>query len=79
MALLSLLDRATVKKFYDAAIAAGAKDNGEPGPRPNYGEHYYAAVSGLWQIATRTLTDKTQFVYDPNGNNVEACCHDPES
>lgn len=38
-------DRATVKKFYDAAIAAGAKDNGEPGARPHYHDNYYGAVS----------------------------------
>ncbi len=26
--------------FYDAAIAAGASDDGAPGPRPLYGEPY---------------------------------------
>lgn len=31
-----------VAKFYEAAIAAGAKDNGKPGPRPNYSPSYYA-------------------------------------
>ena len=36
-------DRASVKRFYDAALAAGGKDNGEPGPRPDYGPTYYAA------------------------------------
>ncbi|KAF2094271.1 Glyoxalase/Bleomycin resistance protein/Dihydroxybiphenyl dioxygenase [Rhizodiscina lignyota] len=36
-------DRATVKKFYDAAMTAGAKDNGEPGPRAHYHENYYGA------------------------------------
>jgi catechol 2,3-dioxygenase-like lactoylglutathione lyase family enzyme len=35
--------RELVHAFYDAAIAAGAKDNGPPGPRPNYGPSYYAA------------------------------------
>jgi catechol 2,3-dioxygenase-like lactoylglutathione lyase family enzyme len=35
--------REEVDAFYDAAIAAGAEDNGEPGPRPNYGPNYYAA------------------------------------
>lgn len=30
-----------VKAFYDAAIAAGGKDNGAPGPRPEYHENYY--------------------------------------
>jgi catechol 2,3-dioxygenase-like lactoylglutathione lyase family enzyme len=33
--------RAMVRAFYDAAIAAGGKDNGAPGPRPHYHEHYY--------------------------------------
>ncbi len=33
--------RAIVRAFYDAAIAAGGKDNGAPGPRPHYHEHYY--------------------------------------
>jgi catechol 2,3-dioxygenase-like lactoylglutathione lyase family enzyme len=35
--------RSTVKAFYDAAIAAGGKDNGPPGTRPIYHEHYYGA------------------------------------
>lgn len=30
-----------VQAFYDAAIAAGATDDGAPGPRPLYGEPYY--------------------------------------
>ena len=30
-----------VQAFYDAAIAAGASDDGKPGPRPLYGEPYY--------------------------------------
>jgi catechol 2,3-dioxygenase-like lactoylglutathione lyase family enzyme len=36
-------DRASVDAFYKAAMAAGGKDNGGPGPRPDYHEHYYAA------------------------------------
>jgi catechol 2,3-dioxygenase-like lactoylglutathione lyase family enzyme len=35
--------RAAVDAFYAAAIAAGGKDNGAPGPRPHYHEHYYGA------------------------------------
>jgi len=27
--------------FFDAALAAGAKDDGKPGPRPDYGKPYY--------------------------------------
>lgn len=36
-------DRATVEAFYNAALAAGAKDNGAPGLRPDYSPDYYAA------------------------------------
>lgn len=53
-------DRATVDAFYAAALAAGGKDNGAPGLRPEYHPGYYGA-----------------FVYDPDGNNVEAVFHDP--
>ena len=35
--------RATVDAFYAAALAAGGKDNGAPGLRPHYHEHYYGA------------------------------------
>jgi catechol 2,3-dioxygenase-like lactoylglutathione lyase family enzyme len=52
--------RQIVREFYNAAVAAGAKDNGEPGTRPHYHEHYYGA-----------------FVRDPDGHNIEACCHEP--
>jgi catechol 2,3-dioxygenase-like lactoylglutathione lyase family enzyme len=36
-------DRASVDAFHEAALAAGATDNGSPGPRPLYHEHYYGA------------------------------------
>ena len=36
-------DRATVAAFHEAALAAGAADNGTPGLRDHYHEHYYAA------------------------------------
>jgi catechol 2,3-dioxygenase-like lactoylglutathione lyase family enzyme len=35
--------RAEVDAFYGAALGAGGKDNGAPGPRPHYHEHYYGA------------------------------------
>ena len=35
-------DHATVDAFHDAALAAGGRDNGAPGPR-DYHEHYYGA------------------------------------
>lgn len=52
--------RAQVDAFHRAALAAGGRDNGPPGLRPDYHPHYYGA-----------------FVIDPDGNNVEAVCHDP--
>ncbi|WP_421592177.1 VOC family protein [Shinella sp. M27] len=36
-------NRAAVDAFHAAAIAAGGVDNGPPGLRLNYGQHYYAA------------------------------------
>jgi catechol 2,3-dioxygenase-like lactoylglutathione lyase family enzyme len=36
-------DRATVDGFYEAAIAAGGRDNGPPGMRPHYHANYYGA------------------------------------
>lgn len=36
-------DRATVDAFYEAAIAAGGRDNGAPGLRPKYHPNYYGA------------------------------------
>jgi catechol 2,3-dioxygenase-like lactoylglutathione lyase family enzyme len=53
-------NRAEVDAFYRAALATGGKDNGAPGVRPHYHQHYYGA-----------------FVLDPDGHNIEACCHDP--
>jgi len=53
-------NHAQVEAFYRAAIEAGGQDNGPPGPRPHYHEHYYGA-----------------FILDPDGHNVEACCHEP--
>ena len=51
--------RALVDKFYAAAMAAGGRDNGGPGPRPHYHPNYYGA-----------------FVFDPDGHNIEAVCHE---
>jgi len=36
-------DRAAVAAFHEAALAAGGTDNGPPGPRPIYHEHYFGA------------------------------------
>lgn len=53
--------RKAVDEFYDAAIAAGATDNGMPGLRAHYHPNFYGA-----------------FIFDLDGNNIEAVCHDPE-
>lgn len=36
-------DRAAVDAFYRTALAAGGRDNGAPGLRPQYHPNYYAA------------------------------------
>ncbi len=40
---LAAPNRESVAKFHAAALAAGGRDNGKPGLRPDYGEGYYAA------------------------------------
>lgn len=40
---LAAPDRRTVDAFYEAAMAAGARDNGAPGLRPHYHPNYYGA------------------------------------
>jgi len=40
---LTANSRAAVDAFYEAAIAAGGRDNGAPGPRPHYHANYYGA------------------------------------
>lgn len=35
--------RKVVDEFYKAALAAGGRDNGAPGPRPHYHAKYYGA------------------------------------
>lgn len=57
----SAAKRRMVDQFYQAAIAAGGRDNGAPGLRPQYHPNYYGA-----------------FIFDPDGNNIEAVCHQAE-
>ena len=40
---LRVTSREEVDAFHRAALAAGGRDNGAPGPRPDYSETYYAA------------------------------------
>jgi catechol 2,3-dioxygenase-like lactoylglutathione lyase family enzyme len=37
--------RESVDAFHAAALAAGGRDNGRPGLRPDYGPEYYAAFA----------------------------------
>ena len=53
-------NKAVVQAFHEAALTAGGRDNGPPGPRPHYHPNYYGA-----------------FILDPDGHNIEACCHTP--
>ena len=39
---LRVKSKAEVDEFHRAALAAGARDNGAPGPRPQYTPNYYA-------------------------------------
>jgi catechol 2,3-dioxygenase-like lactoylglutathione lyase family enzyme len=36
-------DRDQVRRFHEAALAAGGRDNGAPGLRPHYHANYYGA------------------------------------
>jgi catechol 2,3-dioxygenase-like lactoylglutathione lyase family enzyme len=40
---LTASNRAAVDAFYKAALAAGGRDNGASGLRPQYHQHYYGA------------------------------------
>jgi catechol 2,3-dioxygenase-like lactoylglutathione lyase family enzyme len=55
-------NRKQVDEWYQAAMAAGAEDNGAPGLRQEYHQHYYGAF----------VKDPV------DGNNIEAVCHKPE-
>ncbi len=38
-------NKEAVHAFHEAALAAGATDDGPPGPRPEYGKPYYGAFA----------------------------------
>lgn len=53
-------DRAAVHRFHAAGLELGGTDNGAPGPRPHYGDGYYAAFlidPDGWRIEAATYTD----------------------
>lgn len=43
---LNAPDRETVQRFYEAALAAGGRDNGPPGERPQYHPAYVLDPDG---------------------------------
>ena len=55
-----------VHAFHEAALAAGASDDGAPGPRPEYGEPYYGCFvrdpdghkieAAFWDVALMEAT-----------------------
>jgi catechol 2,3-dioxygenase-like lactoylglutathione lyase family enzyme len=57
-------DRATVDRFYAAAMAAGGHDNGPPGLRPDYHPDYYGAFvldpdgNNIEAVCHRPATDE---------------------
>jgi catechol 2,3-dioxygenase-like lactoylglutathione lyase family enzyme len=57
-------DRAAVDAFHRAALAAGGRDHGAPGLRST--EQGYPP--GYYAA----------FVLDPDGNNIEAVCREPQ-
>jgi catechol 2,3-dioxygenase-like lactoylglutathione lyase family enzyme len=40
---LRAADRSAVQRFHAQGLAAGGRDHGAPGPRPDYAANYYAA------------------------------------
>lgn len=40
---LRAADHGAVDRFHAEGLKAGGRDNGKPGPRPDYGPKYYAA------------------------------------
>ena len=72
-------ERATVDAFHEAAIAAGGRDNGGPGLRPEYHPSYYGPSSLIRTPTTSKRSAMTQdkkpepsSSYSPNSIEVEA-------
>ena len=62
-------DRSTVDAFYQAALAAGARDNGAPGLRPNYHPNYYGAfvLDRMGTTSKRFATRQNELTKDRSG------------
>jgi catechol 2,3-dioxygenase-like lactoylglutathione lyase family enzyme len=56
---------ALVDAFHRTAFDAGGRDNGPPGPRPQYHPRYYGGF----------VLDRAPRAKPVVGNNVEAVCH----
>ncbi len=61
-------DKDAVNEFYARALRMGGRDNGAPGPRPNYGPDYYGAfvidlddnhIEAVVMWSTKTVTRKS--------------------
>jgi catechol 2,3-dioxygenase-like lactoylglutathione lyase family enzyme len=66
--------KAQVNKFHEAALAQGGSNNGEPGPRPDYGPTYYGAF--VYDLdgnkLEATLTAPTKVAAKPKAKKVKA-------
>jgi catechol 2,3-dioxygenase-like lactoylglutathione lyase family enzyme len=62
-------DRESVRAFYEAALAAGAHSDGEPGPRPDYGDPYYGCfVRDLDGHKIEAAVWDTSLPYEPHAH-----------
>jgi catechol 2,3-dioxygenase-like lactoylglutathione lyase family enzyme len=65
----SARSKAQVIKFHEVALREGASNNGEPGPRPDYGPEYYGAfiydLDGNKIEATLHIAPKVQAAKKP--------------
>jgi catechol 2,3-dioxygenase-like lactoylglutathione lyase family enzyme len=65
-------------RFWQTGVDAGYRDDGAPGPRPQYGDDYYGAFlldpDGNSAEAVHPGYYGA-FVLDRDGNNVEVLCH----
>jgi catechol 2,3-dioxygenase-like lactoylglutathione lyase family enzyme len=64
--------RPEVDAFWREGVALGARDDGAPGPRPQYREEYYG---GFLLDPDGNSIEAAQFVLDPDGNSVELVNH----
>jgi catechol 2,3-dioxygenase-like lactoylglutathione lyase family enzyme len=78
--------RADVDEFWRAGTDSGYRDDGPPGPRPQYSEDYYGgflldpdgnSAEAVHHGSLRTGGNIDHlWILDPDGNNVEVVNHD---